>query len=198
MLWNTSAELHAALNDFPIVLLLVSIVFDVVGGATKRDSLKQAGFWTLVAGAAGVILALISGLRAEGSMEHGGSVHLVMERHQTLAITTTVLFVGLALWRILRHRRMTANERPVYLMIGTVGILFLVWTAHLGGTIVFRHGGGIPTAVLEGAMQERAIDHSHATGEEHDDDASPDSAVASGEEEEHAHPPGTPEPEHEE
>ena len=198
MFWNTAAELHAALNDFPVVLLLVSIVFDVVGGATKRDSLKQAGFWTLVAGAAGVILALISGLRAEGSIEHGGSVHLVMERHQTLAITTTVLFVGLALWRILRHRRMTANERPVYLMIGTVGILFLVWTAHLGGTIVFRYGGGIPTTVLEGAMQERAINHSHAPGEEHgDDDVSPDSAVTPSEaEEEHAHPPGT--PEHEE
>ena len=199
MFWNTSAELHAALNDLPVVLLLVSIVFDVVGGAIKRDSLKQAGFWTLVVGAAGVILALVSGLRAEDSIEHGGSVHLVIERHETLAIVTTVLFVGLALWRIVRHRSMTANERPVYLMIGTVGVLFLTWTAHLGGTIVFRHGGGIPTTVMEGAMEERAIGHSHAPGEEHEAEAPADTtATADESEDDHAHPPDTPEHEHEE
>ncbi len=199
MFWNTFAEMHAALNDLPVVLLMASIIFDMVGGATKRESLNHAAYWTLVAGAAGIVLALISGLRAEGTIEHGGSVHLVIERHETLAITTTVLFVGLALWRIARHRRMTAKERPAYLTIGAVAVLFLIWTAHLGGTIVFRHGGGIPTTVMEGAMEERATGHSHAGVEEHEHDAvAPDSTAGAAETGEHADPPATPEHEHEE
>ncbi len=199
MFWNSFAELHAALNDLPVVLLLVSILFDVVGGATKRESLQTAGFWTMMTGAGGILLALVSGLRAEGTIEHGGSVHLVMERHETLAITTTVLFLALALWRLVRHRGMTTTERPVYLMVGTLGVLFLFWTAHVGGTIVFRHGGGIPTEVLQGALQERTLEHTHAPGEEHETAVTADSISESQEgEEDHAHPQDTSEHEHEE
>ncbi len=178
MLWNTAAELHAALNDLPVVLLLLALVFDILGGALKRESLRAAGFWTLVAGAGGAVLALVSGLRAEDSIEHGGSVHLVLERHETLAIVTTVLFGGLALWRIIRYRGMTKNERPAYWVVGALGALFLIWTSHVGGTIVYRHGGGIPTSVMEGALQERSTGHAHASGEEHEHPASSGDSTA--------------------
>jgi uncharacterized membrane protein len=199
MIWNTPAELHAALNDLPAVLLLLALAFEIAGGITKRESLRATGFWMLTAGGGGALLALISGLRAEESIEHGGSVHLVMERHETLAITTTVIFVGLAAWRIWRRRAMPSRERAVFLGVGTLGVLFLLWTAHLGGTIVFRHGGGIPSSVMEGAMQERTTGHSHAPGEEHDVAPGDEARGAEGAEaaEEHTHAPDTPAHEHE-
>ena len=46
-------RLHAALNDFPAALLLVSVLFDVAGAILKRESLKTVGFWTLLTGVAG-------------------------------------------------------------------------------------------------------------------------------------------------
>lgn len=197
-MWQTPAELHAALNDLPVALLIFSLFFEVAGNLTKRDSLRAAGFWTLVAGAGGALLALISGLRAEDTIEHGGSVHLVLERHETLAITVTIVFGLLAAWRVLRRRGMGSREKPAYMAALVVSSLLLFWTAHVGGTIVFRHGGGVPTDVLDAALAERAAGHSHDPGEEHNDDDDPaESGTAdSTDNGEHSDPPGSPPHEH--
>jgi uncharacterized membrane protein len=192
---QTAAQWHAALNDFPSLLFALALVFDLAGDVTKRESLRTTAFWTLMAGAAGALLALGSGLVAEKTIEHGGMVHLVMERHETMAISVTVLFVLLAGWRLWRRGQMRSAERPVYLMISTVGVLAVLWTAHLGGSIVYEYGGGVPTSVLEGALQERAVGHSHGEGEEHDH-AAPTAAPADSAQGDHTHAPGTPEHEH--
>jgi len=194
-MWETAAEWHAALNDLPVALLLASIVFDLTGAVTKREALKAAGFWTLVAGAAGALVAMVSGLRAEDTIEHGETVHRVMGQHETLAITATIVFGVLALWRIWRRGALAGVERTVYLGAATAGVALVVWVAHLGGTIVFRHGGGIPTAVMQEALTERTGEHQHAPGEEHDepsDTVDTSAAEAGG----HTHAPGTPPHEH--
>lgn len=192
-MWQTPAELHAALNDLPAVLLLLTLAFEVAGGITRRESLRAAGFWTLVIGAVGALLALVSGLRAESTIEHGGSVHMVMERHETLAITVTVLYGVLAAWRIWRRTTMAGRERNVYLLGLGLGALLVIWTSHVGGTVVFRHGGGVPTSVLEGALAERTVPHTHGPGEEHGSGTEEADSAAAGE---HEHAPGTPEHEH--
>jgi len=195
MLFDTAAEWHAAINDLPPALLLVSVIFDWVGSATKRDSLKAAGFWTLVAGAAGAVLSVASGLRAEGTIEHGETVHLAMERHETFAIAVTVAFALLAAWRIWRKGVLGPQERPTYLFAATVGAAGIIYVAHLGGTVVFQHAGGIPTSALQEALAERTQEHEHAPGEEHAPAMPADSAAAKADTG-HAHAPGTPPHEH--
>ena len=189
---QTAAQWHAALNDFPSLLFIVALVFDLVGESTNRESLKAAGFWTLVVGALGTLTALASGLIAESTIEHGGSVHLVMERHKTLGITVTVLFVLLAGWRVWRKGQLRPIERRIYLTVATVGALAILWTAHIGGTIVYEYGGGIPTAVLEGALQERATEHTHGPGEEHEEGETAAGEQADTAAADHTHPAGTP------
>ncbi len=159
---QTVAQWHAALNDIPSVLLLVAVVLEFAALVTKRPSLGEVAMWSLLAGAGGAVVALIAGLRAASTIDHGGSVHLVMARHQTLGIAMTVLFLSLAGWRMWRRARMTARERQTYLGTAVIGVVLMLWTAHLGGTIVYEYGGGIPTPVLEGALEERAREHSHA------------------------------------
>ncbi|HEX9580080.1 MAG TPA: DUF2231 domain-containing protein [Gemmatimonadales bacterium] len=197
-MWLSAAEWHAALNDLPPALLLASIVFDLLGSATRREALKAAGFWTLVAGAAGALVAMISGLRAEDTIEHGEAVHRVMERHETLAITATVVFGVLALWRIWRRGTLAGIERTLYLGAAAAGVGLVIWVAHLGGTIVFRHGGGVPTAVMQEALTQRTGEHEHAPGEEHDDQPAPapDTTGADTATGGHTHAPGTPPHEH--
>jgi uncharacterized membrane protein len=198
-MWQSAAEWHAALNDLPPALLVASLVFDLVGSATKREGLKTAGFWTLIAGAAGAVVALVSGLLAEDTIEHGESVHRVMERHEAFAITATIVFGLLAVWRIWRRGNLPGQERAVYLVAATLGTAMVVWVAHLGGTIVFRHGGGVPTPVMQEALRERTGEHEHAPGEEHDEPGtspSSDTAAAQAESGGHTHAPGTPPHEH--
>jgi uncharacterized membrane protein len=192
-------RLHAALNDLPAALLLVAVLFDLASAVTRRASLRTAGFWTLVVGAAGAALAVVSGLQAEEHIAHGEAVHRVMETHEELALITLGVFVVLALWRIVRERRMGGTERAVVLAASVGGLMTLLATAVYGGKLVFDHAAGIPTEVLQAEMHERAEGHHHHGGEgeadEHgaDEDAAPataatDSAPPAG----HTHAPGTP------
>ena len=203
-------RLHAALNDLPAALLLMAVLFDFASAVTRRPSLRTAGYWTLVAGAVGAALAVVSGLQAEEHIAHGEAVHRVMETHEELGLITLGVFVVLALWRIVRERRMGSTERAVALAASLGGLGALVATAVYGGKLVFDHAAGIPTKVLQAEMHERAEGHHHHGGEgeadEHgaDEDAAPamgaDSAAGgsaatdtdSGKPAGHTHAPGTP------
>ena len=200
-------RLHAALTDLPAALLLVAVLFDLAG--LRRPALRVAGFWTLVVGAVGGVLAVVSGLEAEEHIAHGEAVHRAMETHERLALITLAVFAVVALWRIVRERRMGSGERTAALVLSLVGLGTLLSTAVFGGKLVFDHAAGIPTAVLQSELHERAEGHHHHGGEGeeaggHEDDhdhaapaaaadpapaaaSSADTAKPSG----HTHAPGT-------
>jgi uncharacterized membrane protein len=190
-------RLHAALNDLPAALLATAVFFDLLAALTRRPSLRQAGFVTMIAGTIGAGAAVLSGLEAEDHIAHGEAVHSLMETHETLALTTLGIFAVLVLWRILRERRMSAGERTLSLVVSLAGAGVLVATGVYGGKMVFEHAAGIPTEALEQEMHERAEGHHHhggeaeeqeSVGEEHEHDEAADSAAPAG----HTHPPGTP------
>ena len=196
-------RLHAALNDLPAALLLVAVLFDLASALARRPALRVVGFATMLAGAVGGVLAVISGLQAEEHIAHGEAVHRIMETHETLALTTLGIFAVLALWRVFREKRMGGAERGVTLALSLIGLGVLIATAALGGRMVFEHAAGIPTPVLQEEMHERAEGHHHHGGEadepDHDHAApaptpsestvAPDSAPAP---HTHTHAPGTP------
>jgi uncharacterized membrane protein len=175
-------RLHAALNDFPAALLLVSVLFDLLGIFTKRDSLKAAGFWTLVVGVLGTGSAVLAGEMAEGAAEHSDEAHAVMETHETLGIIVLVLFGLLAIWRILRKGVWGPKEQPIALTAAVIGVALMVYTAKLGGTLVFDHGLGISAARMRVIMGARVSEHhEHEEAEEgaaHPEAAGADSAKA--------------------
>jgi uncharacterized membrane protein len=198
-------RLHAALNDLPAALLLMAVIFDILAAVTKRASFRTVGFWTMIVGAAGGILAVLSGLQAEDHIAHGEAVHEVMETHEKLALVTLGIFAVLALWRILRETKMGSGERSLSLLVSLAGLGVLLVTASYGGKLVFDHAAGIPTPVLQSEMHERQEGHHHHGGEgeeaehspgesegaehSHGDSVAPtDSAAAGG----HTHAPGTP------
>ncbi|MGH7511668.1 MAG: DUF2231 domain-containing protein [Gemmatimonadales bacterium] len=195
-------RLHAALNDLPAALLLIAVLFELVSVVLSRPAFRVVGFWTLVAGAVGGGLAVLSGLQAEEHIAHGEAVHRLMATHEKLAFVTLGIFAVVAIWRIVRERRMGGTERGVALALSLGGLGVLLATAAYGGKLVFDHAAGIPTPVLEAEMRERVEGHHHhdgpEEGEEHEQgqpaaaDSAPagvaDSAASGG----HTHPPGTP------
>ena len=196
---------HAAVNDLPAALLLVAVLFDLAGAMTRRPPLRVAGFWTLVVGALGAVPAVVSGLQAEEHIAHGEAVHRVMATHEELGLITLGIFAFVALWRILREKRMGGAERSTALALSLVGTGTLIATGMYGGKLVFEHAAGIPTEVLQAEIHQRSEGHHHGAGAgdeaaDHDDDhdhAAPamatdstttDSAATA----EHTHAPGTP------
>ena len=163
------ARLHAALNDLPAALLLFAVLFDFLGAVNKKDSLRAAGFWCLLAGLAGGLLAAGAGLLAENSVEHSARAHEIMETHQTLALVTLAVFAVLAAWR-LRHPTLQPRQQALYLVVGVVGVILVVATGRIGGELVFDHGLGISTRTMEGVIAERQGGHEHGAAHEHQDE----------------------------
>ncbi|HVO34240.1 MAG TPA: DUF2231 domain-containing protein [Gemmatimonadales bacterium] len=154
-------RLHAAVNDLPPALLPVSVLFDLLGIFFKRESLKAAAFWTLLAGVVGTIAAIVAGLLAEHVVEHSEQAHAIMETHETLAFIVLTIFGILAVWRIVRRGVWSEKEQPIALTAGVIGILILLYTAMLGGKLSFDHALGVPTARLQAIITERAAGHHH-------------------------------------
>jgi uncharacterized membrane protein len=182
-------RLHAALNDLPTALLLIAVLFDLAALATKREGFRLVSFWTLVVGAVGGAAAVISGLQAEEHIEHGEAVHRVMETHEELALITLGVFAVLALWRIVRERRMGQGERLLVLLLslGGLGILFV--TANYGGRLIFEHAAAIPSRVLQAELHERTEGHEHVGGGQAESPMRDTTAPAPAG---HVDPPGTP------
>ena len=184
-------RLHAALNDLPVALLFTAVFFDLLAVVTKRQSFRQVGVWTMLVGAIGGAVAVLSGLEAEEHISHGDAVHRVMETHEQLGLITLAVFGVLTLWRIVRERRMGPGERALSLLVSIGGVAVLIATGVYGGKLVFEHAAGIPTKVLQAELQERAKDHHHGAGVESPSIA-PDTSVSSPQAPDHVDPPGAP------
>src|SRR5260370_21940579 len=85
-------RLHAAVNDLPAALLFVTVLFDLAGWWTRRDSLKAAALWTLWAGVIGGWVAVVAGLQAEKVIEHGEATHQPMGNPANPAPITMSIF----------------------------------------------------------------------------------------------------------
>jgi uncharacterized membrane protein len=162
------ARLHAAVNDLAPVLLPLAVLFDLLGAFLKRESLKAAGFWTLLFGVVGGGLAIITGLLAEDATPHGAQAEAVMSTHETLAYIVVGLFAILLIWRLIRRGVWSEKEQPIALTAGVIGIALVVVQAAFGGKLVFEHGVGIPTAAIESALRDRAAAVAPAPGAQPD------------------------------
>jgi uncharacterized membrane protein len=178
-------RLHAAVNDLPVALLIAAVLFDVVGWAMKRESLVWAGIWTLWAGVIGGWAAVIVGLLAEDSIDHGEAIHDLMQTHQTLAIATMIVFTVVLAWKLWRRFQLRRGEDAVLKLVSAAGLVLLVRTGTVGGTLMFDHAAGIPTATIQAEFDNREAGHRH--GADTMDAAPHDSASPT-----HVDPPGTP------
>lgn len=200
-----AARFHAMLNDFPAALLVVGVLFELAYLLGKRESLRQAAYWSLVVGAVGAGLAVLTGLKAENSIQHGEAIHEIMQAHQRLGYITLAVFGVIAIWLVLRESKMARGERWGLALAGVLGLGMLVATGREGGELVFDHAAGMRTEAMEAEVKNRAAGHAHEEGEEHEhapgeehDDSMPAAVPAAGAADSttpkptHTHAPGTP------
>src|SRR2546421_1935025 len=133
---------HAAVNDLPVALLLVTVLFDLAAWLTKRASLEAAARWTLWAGVLGGWVAVIAGLEAEDVIEHGEAIHELMETHETLALVTMGIFTVVLAWKLFRRARLTPPEEAGLRLLGVAGLVTVGWAGAIGGEGGCWHSAG--------------------------------------------------------
>jgi uncharacterized membrane protein len=147
-------SLHVLIIHFPVALLLLTPIFIVISAVLtppKGRPYMIAALITLLLGTASVFIAASTGHAAAELAERGGPVDAILKMHEELAEETELVFAGLsaillgmyALPRILRRdeNRLFSTFLPsAFLALYTVGMLFLVNTAHAGGRLVHEFG----------------------------------------------------------
>ena len=136
-LWTESmTQLHAASAHFPIALLLSSAFFDAVGLMSRRDDLRAAGFWSLLAGTVGAVATVVLGFLGNPFASDTSEIAAKVMVHQRVGIVTVVVFGLLALWRIARGNRLRQIEGVVYALATLAGVAAVSVTGYLGGHLL--------------------------------------------------------------
>ncbi len=128
-------DIHPMLVNFTAALVPASIGSDVLGKFTRRQSLGHAAWWMLFYAAAITPFTTLAGWLWKRTVEEGLPPEII-HTHQWLGISLAFLFVVLASWRGLLHRR-DESPGPLYFLLAIVVFMALAYQGSLGGKMVF-------------------------------------------------------------
>src|SRR5579871_5642339 len=135
-----SHPLHPMLVAFPIGLWIASFAFDVAAMAEGDPSLAAAGFYAVIGGCAGAVLAAIAGATdLFGVVPSRSSAKTRGYTHALLNVCALVLFI------IVAARRGGAAAMPdgLSLLLSAIGVILILCSGWLGGTLVYRNQIGV-------------------------------------------------------
>ena len=163
---------HPVFVHFPIAFIPAALALYLLGAVLKDRRWVFAGQACLIMGALGAAVAVITGLRAEGSIPHNQQIHDLMQVHKSIGWTILVSTALLALWSFWKK-----NERPAGFWAFSVGLVFATYlvlqNGDLGGRMVFLEGAAVKPAVpvITGESTKESANPSGAgssTGDSHD------------------------------
>ena len=140
----SSTHLHAMVIHFPIALLFVAFLSELLGIAFKKPFFTNAAFYLLLLGTFGTIAAYLSGDAAGEGMEEGalGKAIGMHEEAATitlwLAIATALVYSALVLFKYSNKWTKLISVLLFAALIGAVAR-----TGYLGGQLVYQHGAGV-------------------------------------------------------
>jgi len=140
------SNIHPVLVHFPIALIIVMFILDLLGLLFKRDRLKQSAFiltWFALAGAAA---AVVSGLIAEDIGWRPASVGEMLETHELMGFLTLGFMALLAVVRTVFREKIESGLGWLPAVIGGLAIIFVAYGGYLGGEMVYTYGSGVKAA----------------------------------------------------
>jgi uncharacterized membrane protein len=134
---------HPIVVHFPIALLFTAVFFEIFGFWIQRETYRQFGLWLLILGLISGIIASAAGFWGEEAVVAAGVPEKAVDRHESLAIVTLVVFALLLFirWRV--RDRWSVRVRTAYFILAVSGVLLLGTTGYFGGDLVYRYGAGV-------------------------------------------------------
>jgi uncharacterized membrane protein len=151
------AQIHLALNHFPIAGAYLSFAFLVWGLLRKKDDIKFAAISLIIISGIAVLPMYFTGEGAEKVVEHKPLVtEEVIHPHEEAAEAAVVVYSVAALlaisWIIMKRKNKGPDAIVYKSLIGLMAItsVLIGRTAHLGGQIrhdEIRSGAVLPVEV---------------------------------------------------
>jgi uncharacterized membrane protein len=134
--------LHPALVHFPLALLPIAAVAQIVRLFRPQSSAALLVRLNLWLGTLGIAAAVLSG-QASIPPQLPPEALEPLRLHQQLGYAALLLYSGLALWELARGNRMSRWEALLYTAMHWLGCGVLGFIALLGGRLVYDLGVGV-------------------------------------------------------
>lgn len=148
--------IHPVLVHFTIALFSLSVLFDIIGRISKKESFHIASWLNLIGGGLAVIATVIFGVIAESRAPHTAAGHELIEIHETIGFIVLGIILVLAIWRFILKGKLPIKGLAVYFVISVLGVFLMFAGAYYGGEMVYSHGYGVKTTAAE-----ENIPHAH-------------------------------------
>jgi uncharacterized membrane protein len=151
----TATHLHAMFIHFPIALLMVGFLFEVLSLVLKKDYFKKGAFYLLIFGALGTVASYLSGNAAGEGIEEGPLKNPLELHEQAAAISLWLTVATAAIYSIIaiaKFKKSWLKIISVILFAAVIGSI--AWTGYLGGQLVYKHGAGIQLALPDFSQQD--------------------------------------------
>ncbi len=122
---------HIVLVHFPIALVCVALLFDLLGLRWRDRGFAAAAYYNLSIAAAAVFPVVITGLLAWHRALEGAAFRGILRLHVLLGATSALLIC--VTWLISRKTRGTNSALRIAMEFAAIA--FVVVTAHLGGVV---------------------------------------------------------------
>jgi uncharacterized membrane protein len=134
-------ELHPALVHFPIALMPVSLISDLLGRLTEDEGLLELGRMTMPIAAVSNAVAGMAGLIAQETVQGSEEASKMLVTHRTLNVAALGVTALMALRRV-------GQKQPGagYLAMGFATLGVVTYSAYLGSKMVYAKGMGVEKA----------------------------------------------------
>lgn len=138
-------HIHPMIVHFPIALIIVGFLADLIGAIWKKEFFSKVGFYLLILGTVGVVAAYFSGNFAGGGITEAGPLKHALETHEEAAELSLWLMLGVAVIRIglVLFKKYSGTLQWLAVMLFFLGVLSIARTGFYGGELVFKHAAGV-------------------------------------------------------
>ncbi len=169
--------IHPMLVHFPIVLLYLALLVEIIQFATKnrRDRFfDRASFWILTLSLFALVATALAGILAEQYVQFTATTTAMLSAHQRDAVLTGVFALAAWVvrfvskypvrevkgreqgWSLFRTGRGRSSLLATILLLGAVIMVSI--TGSLGGSMVYHYGVGTPSTL----KPQYAVAQSHS------------------------------------
>lgn len=145
---------HAMVVHFPVAFYIGAFVFDVLSRFGDFKAAPLAATWLIIGAFLATAIAVPTGLVDYFGMAPGSTKRRWATRHMLFQLTAFAFFaVNLA---VRYGDRYLQESKPLWIILGGAGVIFLSVGQYLGGALVYEFGMRVSTAERgEAARQQR-------------------------------------------
>jgi len=126
---------HVALVHFPIALIVVGVLFDLLSLRKQSLALLRAAYYTVLTAAISAVPTIATGLLAWQLQFEGKGPKGNLKLHMILAIASSAM-IWLVCWLHIKEQRKPQFNSPIIrLAVELVAVALTMLTGHVGGFV---------------------------------------------------------------